>query len=137
GSKNNPVIMAPKVVTICKTYIIKKPVVFLILPMKKAVNKAKYTNPNKRDIIILMNISKLSHIYTNPLWDLKEKRYERKNSKSKEIPIDISSAEEDLKIKKNERKQNAIHVTILINAFSRKILYHLSIFFSPFVRNIY
>src|SRR5699024_11246282 len=56
-------------------------VVFLILPMKKAVNKAKYTNPNKRDIIILMNISKLSHIYTNPLWDLKEKRYERKNSK--------------------------------------------------------
>lgn len=78
--------------------------------MKKAVNKAKYTNPNKRDIIILMNISKLSHIYTNPLWDLKEKRYERKNSKSKEIPIDISSAEEDLKIKKNGRKQNAIHV---------------------------
>src|SRR5699024_4639293 len=81
GSKNNPVIIAPKVVAICKPYIIKKPVVFLILPMKKAVNKAKYTNPNKRDIIILMNISKLSHIYTNPLWDLKEKRYERKNKK--------------------------------------------------------
>src|SRR5699024_12871426 len=93
GSKNNPVIIDPKVVAICKPYIIKKPVVFLILPMKKAVNKAKYTNPNKRDTIILMNISKLSHIYTNPLWDLKEKRYERKNSKSKEIPIDISSAE--------------------------------------------
>src|SRR5699024_7580505 len=123
--------IAPKVVAICKPYIIKKPVVFLILPMKKAVNKAKYTNPNKRDIIILMNISKLSHIYTNPLWDLKEKRYERKNSKSKEIPIDISSAEEDLKIKKNARKQNAIHLETLINGFSGKILYHLCIFFSP------
>src|SRR5699024_10511370 len=85
GSKNNPVIIAPKVVAICKPYIIKKPVVFLILPMKKAVNKAKYTNPNKRDIIILMNISKLSHIYTNPLRYIKKKRYERKNIKRKNI----------------------------------------------------
>src|SRR5699024_12750145 len=101
---------ATEVVAINKPYIIKKPVVFLILPVKKAVNNAKYTNTNKRDIIILMNITKLRHIYTNPLWDLKEKRYERKNSKSKELPIDISSEEEDLKIKKIGRKQNAMHI---------------------------
>jgi len=45
-----------------------------------------------------------------PLFDLNEKRYERKNSSNNKIPIVISNEEDDLKIKKNGSKQNMTHV---------------------------
>jgi len=56
-----------------------------------------------------MTISKLSHIYTSPLFDLNENMYDKKNRKSSEIPIEISNGEEERKMKKNGNRQKMTH----------------------------
>jgi len=58
---------------------------------------------------MLMTISKLSHIYTSPLFDLNENMYDRKKRNNNEIPTAISIGEEERKIKKNGNKQKTTH----------------------------
>jgi len=40
---------------------------------------------------------------------MNEKRYDRKNKNNNEIPTEISMGDDDLKMKKNGRKQNTAH----------------------------